>query len=379
MSVRRRSVTKLSEKPMQHPILINRNAMLAYGVAWTLAAAVQLILLRFYFDHGLAAAVADSLVSMGLFAGMALSFWFPCKFLSPEERGLFRIIFSHMAGAVVATLIWAGLLSVIFPRMTVFDAPYLAFFTASLPWRLLLGMLFYGVMTAIYYVAIYYQNFHQELIRQAELRSLIREAELKTLKFQINPHFIFNSLNSLNALILENPDKAGEMTVKLAQFLRITLSGDDAATRPLSRELDAAHLYLEIEKVRFGEKIRYRQEVAREHRQFHVPVMLLQPLLENAVKHGVYESLEPVQISLNSQVRDGYLVLTLENDLDPSAMTRKGAGVGLTNIRERLTMLYRQNNLLQTEKTANRFRVKIFIPTENGLPAQSGASRESSF
>ncbi len=363
---------------MQHPILTHRSGLLAYGAAWALVAVVQFLLLRFYFGHEPAAAIADSVISMGLFAGMGLSFWFPCKFLSPEKHGTVRIILSHLAGAVVATLIWTGLLAVIFSRMTVLDAADHAFFTASLPWRVLLGMLLYGVMSAIYYVAIYHQNFHQELVRQAELRSLIREAELKTLKFQINPHFIFNSLNSLNALIMENPERAGEMTVKLAQFLRITLSGDDAATRPLSRELDAAHLYLEIEKVRFGEKIRYRQQVAREHRRHLVPAMLLQPLLENAVKHGVYESLEPVQITLKSDVQNGYLVLTLENDLDPAATTRKGPGVGLRNIRERLRILYRQDHLLQTERTANRFRVKIFIPTENELPDQSGASRAAS-
>jgi LytS/YehU family sensor histidine kinase len=242
---------------------------------------------------------------------------------------------------------------------------YDKFFKDSLLWRSLIGILFYFVMISLYYLIIYYQNFHQKLMRESELKSLIKEAELKTLKFQINPHFIFNSLNSINALIHSSPEKAGKMTVMLGDFLRSTLSKNEEPMIYLSEELRRARLYLNIEKVRFGEKINYVEEVDHSCMDIKVPTMILQPLFENAVKHGVYESIEPVTIKLICNKQNDFVTLILENDFDSNAVTKKGEGIGLENIRARMQKVYNQNNLFVAEKESGVFKAILYIPVFN--------------
>ncbi len=347
---------------MGHPILSNRNSLFAYVTIWVAVFVMYFALL--YYQFGLTAndAAVDSAISILTFAILALTFWFPCKYLSVEKSSLLKVLLNHVVDAMIASVIWIGMLRFVLPRLLAENAAYQPFFAASLAWRFLIGVLLYSVIAAIYYVAIYYHNFQEKLLREAELKSLVKEAELKTLKFQINPHFIFNSLNSINSLILTAPENASEMTVKLANFLRGTLSATDDSLRPLAEEIRTAKLYLDIEKVRFGDKINYIENIPATHQQIKVPAMLLQPLLENAVKHGVYESLSPVIIRLQSRLQDGFLVITLENSFDPHATPHKGEGVGLSNIKSRLAMMYHHGNLLKIEKTDDLFRVKIYIP-----------------
>ena len=127
---------------------------------------------------------------------------------------------------------------------------------------------------------------------------MVKEAELKSLKYQINPHFIFNSLNSISSLTISDPQKAQEMTIKLSSFLRSTLSKNEKQKSKLSEEISNAKLYLDIEKVRFDDKFEFIEEVENACKDMEVPSMILQPLFENAIKHGVYESLEKVTIKM---------------------------------------------------------------------------------
>lgn len=349
---------------MSHPLFLKKSNLLFYAAIWLLIAIFHFLILQYQFNLAFAAAFLDSLVSNALYAGMALSFWYPCRYISLEQKSIFHIFFNHAIAAAIAALIWLGAIYLGLVRLAAAGEEYRQFFQRSFPWRLFIGALFYFVTVAFYYLLIYYQNFQEKLTREAELKSLVKEAELKTLKFQINPHFIFNSLNSVNSLILTDPPAASRMTVKLSEFLRATLSGNEKLLRTLEEELATARLYLDIEKIRFGEKIIYREEVAEECRKTLLPAMLLQPLLENAVKHGVYESLEPVTIKLFCGAERDFLAITMENNYESAATASKGEGIGLKNIRSRLEMMYSRGNLLQVEKEGSIFRVKVYIPVE---------------
>jgi len=228
----------------------------------------------------------------------------------------------------------------------------------------MLGLMFYFVIISLYYVYIFSAKLNERLLRESELKALVKEAELRSLKFQLNPHFIFNSLNSLNSLTLSDPERASEMTVKLGDYLRTTLSRTDKQKSTLGEELDSARLYIDIEKVRFGDKIDYREDIGSNCLDLAVPSMIIQPLLENAIKHGVYESLAKVTIKVTARKNGRFLKLNVENNFDPEAVPREGDGIGLRNVRERLEKMYNRFNLVDIENSGDSFSVKLMIPLE---------------
>ncbi|HEY6907043.1 MAG TPA: histidine kinase, partial [Ignavibacteriaceae bacterium] len=245
-----------------------------------------------------------------------------------------------------------------------FGNAYVNFLITTLPWRFLIGILFYFIITSLYYLIIYYSGFQERKLYESELKNLVTQAELKSLKFQINPHFIFNSLNSMSALTTIDPEKARAMILKLAEFLRYTLANNEQQKNKLKDELHNIKLYLDIEKIRFEDKFDFSEELTEECLEHEVPNMLLQPLFENAIKHAVYESLEKVDIHLKCSGENGYLKIEVANTYDPELKSKRGTGVGLKNISERLNLIYHQNDLMQVIKEEGTFRVIIFIPQE---------------
>ncbi len=352
------------ELTLSNPILKTKQGVYSYTFTWTLLTLVHAYVLRHLHDVALSWPVilVDSVVFNLLFAALALSLWYPCKFLSLEKSSVPRVILSHIIGAMLISAIWIGVSYLILRNIEFNQDAYRVFLHNSLPIRWLMGIVFYSAIVAFFYFLIYYNHFQEQRIQQAELKSLVKEAELRTLKFQINPHFIFNSLNSINSLTITNPAKAGEMTIKLGNYLRYTLSKNDQQKSSLKEELDSAKLYLDIEKVRFGDKFEFVEEIDPVCLTAQVPNMLLQPLFENAIKHGVYESLQTVHIRFSCQQQGEYLKIIIENDFDPDSGPRKGAGIGLSNIKNRLQINYGQENLMQVERNGTRFRVNIFIP-----------------
>lgn len=352
---------------MSHPILGKLRNLYLYLAIWSLIAILHALLLVMN-QHALGEhrfgrwLFIDSLVFNTIFAGLGISFWYPCKFVTFDKGNLTKAILNHVFAAIFVSIIWIGLSYFVMVHILATGENYQGFLLRSLPWRSLTGILYYFVVAAFYYVYIYSENMTEQLTKEAELKALLQEAELKSLKFQINPHFIFNSLNSINSLTMSNPQRAGEMTVKLANYLRYTLSKNEKQCTKLREELESVRLYLEIEKVRFGDKIEFVENVQDGCLDAAVPSMILQPLFENAIRYGVYESLEKVGIRLSCEPYGDYLKVTVENDFDPEAVTKKGEGIGLQNIRNRLEMLYNQKGLLDVQKKSDVFKVNMLIP-----------------
>ena len=183
-----------------------------------------------------------------------------------------------------------------------------------------------------------------------EQSRLLLEARLDALQRQINPHFLFNTLNSIASLVRSKPDLAREMIVKLSHILRVLLRDRDAFV-PFREELDFTDDYLDIEVVRFGEKLRVVKEISPETLDIIVPSMLLQPLIENSIKHGLEPRISGGTITLRSRIADGLLLLEIEDDgvgIEPggpttapiSGLVREGSGIGMRNVRERIQVLY---------------------------------------
>ncbi|MDR0803441.1 histidine kinase [Fluviicola sp.] len=200
----------------------------------------------------------------------------------------------------------------------------------------------------------------QQLIEQE--RALIK-AELDNIHQQMQPHFLFNSLNSIAALTELNPKEANRMILLLSDFLRGTLRKDIQTFVPISEEIEQLKRYLEIEKIRFGHRLKTKLNIADECLQTPVPPLLLQPLIENAIKFGLYGSTEEVTISISVLKNESGLYIEVRNPYDPDYVQHKtGKGFGLTSVRRRLALLYNQYDLLTTEKQDKLFITKILIP-----------------
>ncbi|MFZ1519497.1 MAG: histidine kinase [Ignavibacteriaceae bacterium] len=349
-----------------NPILRNPKSILFYLSFVVVLAVLYINLITLESKVTFTIYLVDAIVFNILIAAIGLSFWYSSVYLSIEQNKIARIILTHFGGGLLISVVWMvlGYFSVI--SIISDTESYGDFFITTIKSRFIIGILYYFLLTAFYYVVIYYSGFQERLIKETELKNLVTEAELRSLKFQINPHFIFNSLNSMSALTELDPKKAKQMIIKLADFLRFTLANNDRQQNTLNEELKNIKLYLDIEKIRFDDKFIYVEELHEECGKTEIPSMILQPLFENAIKHAVYETLDAVTIRLTCTKQDDFLKITLCNNFEGESH-KKGAGVGLKNIKDRLTLIYQQDNLMEIKKENGKFIVNIFIPLQKAL------------
>ena len=198
--------------------------------------------------------------------------------------------------------------------------------------------------------------------RRKEAHELNREAELLMLRHQLQPHFLFNSLNSINALIGQKPEKAREMIHQLGTFLRGTIRIDDQKPISFSTEMEQIQLYLNIEKVRFGHRLDIETTIDDEAAKSSIPPLLLQPLLENAIKFGLYGTSEAVHLALSARIEMNSLLIEITNPIDEDAESLTGTGFGLQSVQRRLYLTYGQNDLVKVQQDDQLFKVTLKIP-----------------
>jgi two-component system LytT family sensor kinase len=343
-----------------HPFLRNRSTRLAYVGIWFLVTGIYYTLVVIKFPEYWRMAIADSLFFHAFYAFLALALWNAVRYTSPEQLSLMQVILHHIVGISLTLILWLGpgylLLSVFL------DSSYTSFFVQTLAWKIITGVFYYFITVLIYYLIVYYQNFRESLLKEAELQTLMKEAELSLLRSQIKPHFLFNSLNSISSLTLTNPDRAHEMIIKLSDFIRYSLGENERNLVSLRAELDYIRLYLDIEKVRFGDKLQATFEMNETCLKCVLPNMILQPIYENAVKHGVYESISPVEITTRVSCSENELRISITNNFDPESIAKKGKNIGLRNITNRLRLIYQRDDLIMIENKENLFQVMITIP-----------------
>jgi two-component system LytT family sensor kinase len=344
-----------------HPILKSRQNLTIYLLIWLgIIAFYQLNL--YLIGLQLKYAIADNLLINLFLPGLGISYWYSAKYISIENNPVIKIFLSHVFGGIFITALWLAIGYFLVTSIVGSNEIYTDFFLNILPWRIVIGILYYFLFTAFYYLIIYYSNYQERIIKESELKNLVTQAELKSLKFQINPHFIFNSLNSMSALTVINPEKARNMILKLADFLRYTLASNEKQQTTLSEELKNIRLYLEIEKIRFEDKFEFVENIQDECLNKKVPNMILQPLFENAIKHAVYEALDKVTLNLSARIVNDFLEVKVENNFDGISTSNSGTGIGLNNIKNRLELIYERKDLISIIKKDNLFSVSIYIP-----------------
>lgn len=349
---------------MWNPFVKNRKYLIFYMTVWVILMLIQTAILNYYQGLQLTSSINDALIFNGLLALIGLSLWNVLRFNLKDQKNTFDLIVNHALVAIITITIWLAAGYFLLKALESENTDYLNFLEYSLPWRAVIGSFFYLIFVLIYYMMLYYEDLQQKLHVEAELNSLVREAELSALKSQINPHFLFNSLNSISSLTMSSPEKAQDMVIKLSDFLRYSLSHDRNETTTFKKELENIERYLDIEKVRFGHRLKYQKVVPEACLQATIPNMILQPLFENAIKHGVYQSTEEVLVELRCEPCSDFLELHILNDFDPESIKPKGEGIGLKNIRKRLQLIYQRTDLLEIRRGKIEFEVILRIPIQ---------------
>jgi len=349
---------------MKHPVLGNRGRLLAWWLVWLFIALGQALLYYFAYGSFVNISIPDAILSLLIYSGIALSLWYPFSFFNNNTVKPLSLVLNFIITGTISVSFWILItkltLQLILPEQTNIDE----YWTATFPYRIGTGVFIYGLIILTYYLFVSLSNLSEKKAREARLESLVKETELKMLRSQINPHFLFNSLNSISSLTVTNPDKARLMVIKLSDFMRYALSRKDEQPVTLQSELENIRLYLDIEKVRFGDRLFIEEQIDPGCLNTKIPVMILQPLYENAIKHGVYESTDKVTIATSVSSSNEYIEMTISNNFDPEGISAKGTGTGLSNVSRRLELLYGNKAMLKTEKQNGIFTAKLFIPVD---------------
>ena len=352
---------------MLNPILKNRKYSLGYLAAWLLIAITQIGMVSYFYKGNIWVSVGESLVFNSLYALIGIGIWYPVYYTDLENNKITNFLTNHLASSSLAVGIWLWLgyisLSAIFQDNT----NYIEHLSNTIPSRVGFGFLFYILLTSNYYLIIYYQNFKEKLLGESELKALVKESELSSLKSQINPHFLFNSLNSISSLTMVSPKKAQDMVINLSDFLRYSLSNKNETLTGFDNELKNIERYLKIEKIRFGKRLQVQKQIQDSTLNMLIPGLILQPIVENAIKYGVYESTDEANILIESTNTTNTLEVIVSNEYDPDFLVKKGAGIGLRNVISRMKILYGRDDLVKIEKSENVFEITLHFPQENVL------------
>ncbi len=345
-----------------HPILISRTRMLGYLGVWI---AFGLLLSGVMYFGGNAPANWSLMFSVPLavLLGLqSLSFWYLVQALPPQTTSATKLALLWFAAGIVSLAIWLaisyGWAQFLLPP----GAEYPEESFAALPLMVFAGGIAITLAVLGHYLLWAFQRSREAERHALELQVLAREAELKSLRAQLDPHFLFNSLNSVAALIGNDTIAAREMCLLMAQFFRKSLSFGRQQAITLADEISLAETFLAIERVRFGERLRTQFDIAEDVRTVSVPPLMLQPLVENAVHHGVAHLLEGGEVRVRARRRDNFIELVVENPCDPDRPPSRSTGVGLVNVRSRIETLCGHRASVDVDAGESHFRVSILLP-----------------
>jgi LytS/YehU family sensor histidine kinase len=298
-----------------------------------------------------------------LLALILLPVWYPININKWDNKKWDFYAVAHLFLSFTIITVWMFVSGLIMWAIAGDNDNYLRSMQVRNGGRFIQGIIFYLITVLTYYLYIYINRVKEKQANEIRLNRLIKDNELNLLKSQINPHFLFNSLNSLNSLIIKNVEQSQKMLIALSDYLRYTVLSSNNPYFSLQQEIENIERYLAIEQLRFGNKLEYKFDISADCSAVKVPSMLLQPLFENAVKHGVYESLQTVRIDATAAINNGALVITIANNYDTEHLVqKKGSGTGLKNIRERLRLSYGNAAGLQSKIEGGKFVATLRIP-----------------
>jgi sensor histidine kinase YesM len=345
-----------------HPIFGQSRRLLAYlGGALVVGLFLTAALARQGLDWRDAAALV--LPATIIYAFACLSALYVCLAAPLRTSSISRVLTTSGLAATLAAVVWIAILrgwSAVLNRFTVtsFSAEQ---YGAQAAFLFTAGVLLFLLSLTVHYTLMAFDAVREAERRQLQAEVLARDAQLSALRAQLDPHFLYNSLNSINALTTTDPAGARRMCLMLGDFLRQTLRVGSSQWIPLADELALADRFLDIEQVRFGDRLRVERQTDVAAGVCRVPPLLLQPLVENAVTHGIAQSLDGGTIRIEVQRHDSTVSIAIENPYDAEARSAR-AGLGLRNVRQRIAALFGEGARLNTAANGPSFRVELSLP-----------------
>ncbi len=362
-----------------HPILAARDRLLLYLTAWLpiagLLAGLFVFAGRLSWSEAALLAVPMTLV----YAFLCLSAWYLCRAFPLERTGVAKLIGIYAVAAILSSSSWTllgrGLATAMsaVPSFQMLEEHY----RGQTPLLMGVGALVFILAVVGHYLLSTIESSREAERRALEMKVLAREAELRALRAQIDPHFLFNSLNSISALATIDPHASRTMCQLLASFLRKSVDLGVKECITLDEEFALALNFLEIEQVRLGPRLKIRKEIDEASRPCLVPPLLLQPLMENAIHHGIAQLIEGGEISIATSRPGERLRITVENPCDPDRPRGNGRGIGLANVRARLDTIYGADAWLEVEPGEDHFRVVVSLPAREKANDERMSTRQS--
>ncbi len=347
-----------------HPILAKRRHLAIYLMAWVPVVVLLMAAMVMTGWGGWFRALVFVFPMAVVFAFLCLSAWYPCRSMPLGGERTAMTLATHATAAGLSAALWVGMAAVFseaINRSEVFSDPFLLsaehsglFFVS--------GMLLYLLSVAIHYLfaAAESSRVAERRVLQAEVAA--RDAELLALKTQLNPHFLFNSLNSVASLTVDDPPAARDMCIQLGDYLRGTLKSEGTSLVSLGEELAQVRRFLKVERVRYGDRLTVIEAIDEDCLDKEIPPLLLQPLVENALKHGISELVDGGEIHIGGRLRGDRLRVWVENPCDDAKRLSEGAGVGLANVRQRLAHTFGKEARLSCGRSAIGFRAEVLVP-----------------
>ena len=344
---------------MAAPSFFNRKTAAGF-TGWSLLwMSLQMFIVNRYI-HNIPVAFVDAFIGMSFITAACLVIINNFRYYLPGTDQFWYIVILSLALGFIATGLSTFLLHIIFLKETA----YHSLVNESWLLRFALSVLLIactGVIGLLWYSL---QEGKEKESRSQHAEKMLKEAELYKLRQQLQPHFLFNSLNSISALTVSDATKARHMIQQLSDFLRSTLQRNENQFITLQEELHQLSLYLDIEKVRFGHRLQTNIDSSEESLALLLPALLLQPAVENAIKFGLYDTLDDVLIQIKTWKEEDDLVVTIVNPFDSETVQpAQGTGFGLPSIRRRLYLMFGRQDLLQTEQAQQLFTTTIRIPS----------------
>jgi len=340
------------------PGLGSFQAAALFGVASSVAWALALVITRRI--AGTDTPQTTMLISSAV-GSVVLSVLLPFEAIWPTPWQLTLYVLAGLA--TVGLWFWANML---YNRFTIGPGYWEYVYAGNWIFQLLFAVTVYGTVVGLSLTAQAWRRERDRDRREAELMLVAREAELGAIRAQFQPHFVLNALNSLLALIDKDPALARTMVVRLADVMKSVFDRMDVPAVPLERELDLVKAYLDVERIRFGARLSAAFEIEDAARGVLVPPFLLQPIVENAVKHGIAPNAAPGVVRVSAKVHNGRLDLEVR-DSGTGAASPPGSGRGLALTRRRLETVYHDTYELTFDRQANGTSVRISMPTDAAL------------
>ncbi len=361
-----------------HPLLRSRMRLLLYLLGWAgICALLSAVLGGLGARATAGAALAFAAPLTLVYAFVCLSAWWVCRANPLDRTPPMRLLMAAGGAAIQSSLLWVLIAAAwdVFLQRQFGMGPGPEGLGADLILVWVAGVLLYAQSLIGHYFVLAFENAREAERRLLQTQVTAREAELRALRAQLNPHFLFNSLNSISALAGSDAEAARTMCGLLGDFLRTSLALGGRERVAFEEELALAGRYLAVEQVRFGGRLAVERDVEPAALRCLVPPLLIQPLVENAVKHGVADRVEGGTVRIEARRRGDALEIAVENPRDPEAPARRGTGLGLENVRQRLSALDPRRAHLDVLEQPERYRVVLTLPAGEAepQPAAGGA------